>query len=66
MEISDDELLPCPICGGMTLLVHVPRGAAIWCSECERTLAETSYDGDISKESDDMVASELARLWNAD
>ena len=65
MEISDIELVPCPICGGMTLLVNVPKGAAIWCSECNETLAEASYDGIQSKEMNDMVAAELARTWKA-
>lgn len=66
MEPYDDELVPCPICGGMTLLVNVPKGAAIWCSECNKTLAEASYDGRQSDEMDEMVARELAKTWKAD
>ena len=66
MEISDIELVPCPLCGGMTLLVNVPNGATIWCSECNETLAEASYDGKQSDEMDDMVARELAKAWKLD
>lgn len=66
MEIPEVELRPCPLCDGTTLLVHTPRGAAIWCPECGEVLAEASYEGRFSAEKSDMVATELAEIWKMD
>lgn len=56
MEIDEVALRPCPACGGMVLMVHVPRGGVVlWCSECERTW---NYDAGESGERG------LADWWN--
>lgn len=43
MEIGETKLDPCPVCGGMTVLVYASKSKwpSVWCTECE-TLWEPS------------------------